>query len=360
MKFALEILDVTHRQIDDRQVAQTEKSNFTRPTCLDVVLVELADRVGVFALRLIQRTEVGNLARRDQHATGVHADVARHAFELFRQDPQFLDFFVRFQPLFQDAAPFPCASGEGCLPGAVGISLEIPSTKAVTRSSTRPTSRTTVLCRHGTESDNLRYRIPHRNGYAHIRSRASGVLAEVDVEVGHRHPLQIEENARTAARRPSGSISVMPSRKPPANRHPSRARPHRATVMLGPVIDEVGNDQVTRGSHRDNGVGFDLQPGIVLRATLVARRLIREQLQQPFFRPCLARSTRKSFNDMHIRCREQWQEVLAQLPGQIAALGNRPSCSAIGDVGERNIAPRLRQNAVPSVRILPYGVCQPA
>jgi hypothetical protein len=29
---------------------------------------------------LVQRAEIGELARRDQHATCVHADVAGHAF----------------------------------------------------------------------------------------------------------------------------------------------------------------------------------------------------------------------------------------------------------------------------------------
>ena len=62
-------------------VRRPRKSNFTRPTLLDVVLVELRHEAAAGVVD-VQRHEIGERGRRDHHAAGVLADVARDAFEL--------------------------------------------------------------------------------------------------------------------------------------------------------------------------------------------------------------------------------------------------------------------------------------
>ena len=75
---------VTQRPIEDRQRRQSQEVELDQTDQLDVVLVELRDqRVG--ARLRVQRAEIGELAGRDQHAAGVHADVARQALELLRE-----------------------------------------------------------------------------------------------------------------------------------------------------------------------------------------------------------------------------------------------------------------------------------
>jgi hypothetical protein len=76
--------DELARQLQDGQRGQAQKVELHQADGLHVVLVVLADG-RVAAGLLVQRAEVGQLARRDQHAAGVHADVARHALELLRQ-----------------------------------------------------------------------------------------------------------------------------------------------------------------------------------------------------------------------------------------------------------------------------------
>ena len=83
---------VPQRPVEDRQRREAQEVELHEPDRLDVVLVELRqDRVR--AGLHVQRAEIGELARRDQHAAGVHADVARQAFQLlgeFEQLPHFL------------------------------------------------------------------------------------------------------------------------------------------------------------------------------------------------------------------------------------------------------------------------------
>ena len=94
MKARVELFDVFHRQFDDGQVAQAEKVELDQADGFHVVLVELGHRHCLGAGGHVQRAEVGQLARRDQHAAGVHADVAGHAFELARQLEQLAHFLL--------------------------------------------------------------------------------------------------------------------------------------------------------------------------------------------------------------------------------------------------------------------------
>jgi hypothetical protein len=109
-------------------VARPRKSNFTRPIGLHVVLVVLAHG-RVAARLLVQRAEIGELARRDQHAAGVHADVAGHALELLRQRQQRLDVVLLLQPLGQHRLGLDGPIDGDVLPGLFGISLLMPSQK---------------------------------------------------------------------------------------------------------------------------------------------------------------------------------------------------------------------------------------
>ena len=79
----IKLLDVAHRAIEDRQCGQTQEVELHQADRFDVVLVVLRDHAGVAALR-VKRTEIGQFAGRDQHATSVHADVTGDALDLLR------------------------------------------------------------------------------------------------------------------------------------------------------------------------------------------------------------------------------------------------------------------------------------
>ena len=87
-------MDVADGPIENRQRGQAQKVELDQPDVLDVVLVELRHRRVGAGLR-IERTEVGELARRDQYAARVHADVAREALELFGKRQELAHFLLR-------------------------------------------------------------------------------------------------------------------------------------------------------------------------------------------------------------------------------------------------------------------------
>jgi hypothetical protein len=85
--------DEVLRELEDGERGQAQEVELHQADGLHVVLVELAHR-GVAAGLLVQRAEVGDLARGDQHAAGVHADVAHDAFDARGQRQQLGDLFL--------------------------------------------------------------------------------------------------------------------------------------------------------------------------------------------------------------------------------------------------------------------------
>ncbi len=89
----IEHLHVPQRPVENRQRRKSQEVELDQPDVLDVVLVELRhQRIGA-GLR-VQGAEVGELARRDQHAAGVHADVAGQAFELLGERQELAHFLL--------------------------------------------------------------------------------------------------------------------------------------------------------------------------------------------------------------------------------------------------------------------------
>jgi len=85
-------LDELLRELEDGQRRQPQEVELHQADRLDVVLVELAHRAVAAGLH-VERAEVGDLARRDQHTAGVHADVARDALDARGEQQQLGDLF---------------------------------------------------------------------------------------------------------------------------------------------------------------------------------------------------------------------------------------------------------------------------
>ena len=86
-------VDDLHGAVDDRERAQSEEVELHEARGLDVVLVELRDDAAALVVG-VQRREFRELRRRDHHATGVHAGVAREALERTREVDEILDLLV--------------------------------------------------------------------------------------------------------------------------------------------------------------------------------------------------------------------------------------------------------------------------
>ena len=148
-------------------------------------------------------------------------------------------------------------------------------------------------------------------------------LAEVDVEVGHRHPLGVQEALEQQVvlqRVEVGDLERIRDQRAGAR---APARPDRAAVLLGPV-DEVAHDQeVAREAHLQDRVDLELQPLHVARHLLLALR------RRPGTGAASAPSgprARRSGSTPRSASRWAWGKSgslrLAQLQHQVAALGD--------------------------------------
>ena len=196
---------------------------------------------------LVERRQLGQRPVADHHAGGVGRGVAVQPLQLQRR-------------VQQVGAPTPRRARASCrrgsismawarvtgLAGLAGTILASRSTWPSGSCSTRPTSRSTARA----------CRVPKVMIWA-TRSRAvvlldvgdhllAPLLAEVDVEVGHGHPLGVQEPLEQQAE--PQRVQVGDGQRPGDQRAGARApaRPHGNAVRLGP-FDEVRHDQEVAG-----------------------------------------------------------------------------------------------------------------
>ena len=180
---------VALRPVEHGERGEAEEVELHQADRLDVVLVELRDDVGG-ALGRVQRAEVGELARRDQHAARVHADVAREALELLGEFQQVAHLFLLLLALREQRLHLARVLQRDVLARlhrhqlrdlVAEVVAEVEHAAGVAQHRAR---------RHGAEGGDLRHRILAVL-LAHVVDHAvAAVLAEVDVEVGHRHALR--------------------------------------------------------------------------------------------------------------------------------------------------------------------------
>ena len=177
--------------VDDGQGTQAEEVELHQAGRLHVILVELGYQAVAFFVA-IDRRKIGEFGRRDHHATGVLTDVTHYALKFAGHLPDFGGFFVDFDEiaqnlfllvsLLQGHADFERDHLRQTISQAVGLALH-PRHVADHR-----------LGRHGTEGNDLAHGVAAIFfGYVFDHAVAT-VHAEVDVEVGHGHPLRVQES----------------------------------------------------------------------------------------------------------------------------------------------------------------------
>ena len=165
------------------------------------------------------------------------------------------------------------------LPGWKGISLAMPSQKHVRQIEHAADVAHRRLGRHRAERRDLRHRIGAVLLLHVVDDAVAAVLAEVDVEVRHRHALGIEEaleQQRVAQRIEVGDAERIGDQRAGAG---AAAGPDRHAVALRPV-DEVGDDQEVAGeAHLHDGRGLEFEARDVLGP--LARRARRRRDRAP-------------------------------------------------------------------------------
>jgi hypothetical protein len=184
--------DEVARDFQDGQRGQTQEVELHEAYGLHVVLVVLAHG-GVAARLLVERAEVGELARGDQHAPGVHAHVACHAFELLRQGQQGLDLVFLVQALGELGYLGQRTRDRDVLARLVGNELGDAVTEGVAHVQHATDVADSRACGHGAEGGDLAHGFLAVLVLHVVDHPVSVGLTEVDVEVGHRDALGVQE-----------------------------------------------------------------------------------------------------------------------------------------------------------------------
>ena len=233
--------------LDHRQRLQAEEVELHQARRLDPLHVELGGRQRFLVVGIaIERHQLVERPVADHHAGGVGRGVAVEAFELQRQVDQALDLLVGRILLLEKLLALQRLGERHRLGRIVGHQLADAVDLAIGHAE------------HAADVAQHRARLQLAEGddrgdavvavlVAHVADHlVAPVLAEVDVEVRHRHALGIEEALEQQA--PAQRIEVGDLERPGDQRARARAaaRPDRNVVVLGP-LDEVGDDQEVAG-----------------------------------------------------------------------------------------------------------------
>ena len=256
------LADQFDRPVDDGQRLQAEEVELHEAGRLGPFHVELAGRnvrprIAVEADQLHQRPVA------DDDAGGVGRGVAIEAFELLRRLEEVGDLFFFLDRLLELRLHF---KGIGQRRRVGGV--ERHQLGQLVDLAERKLQHAADIAQHGArlqraECDDLRDAI-RAIFLAHVLDDfAAPLLAEVDVEVGHRHAFGVEEALEQQAE--ADGIEVGDGQRPGDNRTCARtpARPHRNAVRLRP-LDEVRDDkEVARKSHVLDDAELVGQPFVV-------------------------------------------------------------------------------------------------
>ena len=197
--------DELARNLQNGERCQPQKVELDQSDGLHVVLVVLAH--GRLAARLlVQRAEIGEFAGRDQHAAGMHADVARHALELLRHLDDGLDVFFLAHALVEHGLQFQrvvvlvafllhlgrIGQGVGHA-GLAGHQLGNTVAEGIAHVHDPAHVADRSLGRHRAEGGDLAHSIFAVLVLDIVNHPVAVGLAEIDVEVRHRHALWVQK-----------------------------------------------------------------------------------------------------------------------------------------------------------------------
>src|SRR5205814_1769470 len=154
----------------------------------DVLHVELRDRA-LGSLGRVERAEIGELARGDQHAPRVHADVARETFELPGEREELLRLLLGLFALREARLHLARILKRDALAGLEGNELGQLIGARVAPFHDAPHVAHHGARRHRAEGGDLRHGLRAVLALHILDHTVAPALAEIDVEVGHRYAL---------------------------------------------------------------------------------------------------------------------------------------------------------------------------
>ena len=179
---------------------------------------------------------------------------------------------------------------------------------------------------HGPKGGDLAHSILAVFGF-HIVDHAVAVgLAKIDIEVGHRNAVWIQETLKQQLVLQRIQISDLQGIRHQRARARAPPWPHRATVALGPLNEVTHNEKVARKAHFDNRANLKLQTLQIDRHLKSTLRRIWVEHRHALFQ-ALMRSMAKVFLGCQLlaidkRRGEMGQFGFTQFQDHTATLGN--------------------------------------
>ena len=272
--------------LEDRQRLETEKVELHQPGALDIFHVELRHR-HVRSRIAVERDELRQRPIADHHARRVGRAVPRQPLQLAREIEQVAHRTVILVFRRQLADAVERAIERPRIGRQVGHQLGKPIDLAIAHLQHAAGILQNRARLQLSEGDDLRHLIAAVFLLDVADHLAAPRFAEVDVEIGHRHALGVEEALEQQPQ--LQRIEIGDGQRPRDHRSRARTapRPHRNVVILRP-FDEVGDDQeITGEAHLDDDVELELEPVEIGIAPLFAQRraLDRGDLGQPRVEP---------------------------------------------------------------------------
>ena len=235
-------LDLVEGVADERQRAQPEEVHLQEPDALDLLHRPLGDDFVLLAL--VERHELGQRLGRDDDAGGVDRGVARHAFEPPRDGEQLLDALVLLlhllerRVLLERLVERHVERGRNRFGDLVGVGVgNVHDARDVAHDCPRL---------HRPEGDDLRDVLAAVLARDVVDDLAAPALAEVDVDVGQRHALGVEEALEDEVVLDRVDVGDAQAVGDEAAGRRAAARPDRDR-LLARVADEVPDDEEVPG-----------------------------------------------------------------------------------------------------------------
>ena len=258
--------DQFQRRVDDGQRLEAEEVELHQPGFFHHLHVELRHR-HVGARIAVERDQLFERPVADHHTGGVGGGVAVQPFQLLRHFQKALDHLFLARRLTQARLVGNGLRQRYRVRRIGRHQLAQPVHLAIGHLQDAPD-----VAQHGaglqrTEGDDLRH-LAAAIFLLHIADHFfAPVLAEVDVEVRHRHTFRVEEALEQ--QREAHGVEIGDGQRPGHQRACTRttARPHRNVMRLGP-FDEVGHDEEVAGELHpldDRQLEFEPVPVVLFR-----------------------------------------------------------------------------------------------
>ena len=311
-------VDHLQRPVNDGERTQAEEVELHQPGIFNVVFIKLGNRM-LARFVAVKRGKIGNFSWRDHHPTRMFTGVTGDPFELTRHVDQRFNLFVRLINFRQLRLGFKRFRQRHTRVRRHQLGNAVH--KAVRMAQHTANVADNRFRRHGTEGNNLRYRI----ATVHVRDVFNHLVTllhtEVNVEVGHGDTFRVKETFEQQVelqRIEVGNFQRIGDQRSGAG---ATSRPYRHAVILRP-LDKFHNDQeVAREPHLVNYLQLNVQAFIIFRAAFRPLIRIGEQEFQALFQTLFGFLDQIIFGG-HIPGRELRQEVLTKAHGHVTAFGD--------------------------------------